>query len=119
MMKNIYKAVAAVCAMAALMSSVPALPVSADTITKPMYYAQADMGAATDFNRVNIDFGGSAPDEYPRHIPSLCLNRIFGLLFLVSALCRQGKFLRITNHSILVRHCARNVTSPSFNFSPA
>lgn len=27
-MKNIYKAVAAVCAMAALMSSVPALPVS-------------------------------------------------------------------------------------------
>ena len=63
-MKNIYKAVAAVCAMAALMSSVPALPVSADTITKPMYYAQADMGAATDFNRVNIDFGGSAPDEY-------------------------------------------------------
>ena len=22
------------------------------------------MGAATDFNRVNIDFGGSAPDEY-------------------------------------------------------
>ena len=63
-MKNIYKAVAAVCAMAALMSSVPALPVSADTVTKPMYYAQADMGAATDFNRVNIDFGGSAPDEY-------------------------------------------------------
>lgn len=52
-MKNIYKAVAAVCAMAALMSSVPALPVSADTVTKPMYYAQADMGAATDFNRVN------------------------------------------------------------------
>lgn len=50
--------------MAALMSSVPALPVSADTVTKPMYYAQADMGAATDFNRVNIDFGGSAPDEY-------------------------------------------------------
>ena len=58
-MKNIYKAVAAVCAMAALMSSVPALPVSADTVTKPMYYAQADMGAATDFNRVNIDFGAA------------------------------------------------------------
>ena len=41
---------------------------------------------------------------------------IFGLLTLVSALCRQGKFLRITNHSILVRHCDTECHFTVFQF---
>lgn len=63
-MIRIMRSVAAVCAVATLAGSMTAVPATAEKVIRSQYYAMADMGTETAFNRVEIDWGGSVPDEY-------------------------------------------------------